>query len=58
MIEKINRSAIQLHGLIADLVDLTNIVQSKRVFNPVSLKDILKKVNYIFKTKYKTPVSG
>jgi signal transduction histidine kinase len=51
MIEKINRSAIQLHGLIADLVDLANIVQSKRVFNPVSLQEILKKSELQFQNE-------
>lgn len=43
VVEKINRSAIQLQGLIADLVNLTNIVQSKRTFDSVYLNDILKK---------------
>jgi CHASE3 domain sensor protein len=51
MIEKINRSAIQLQGLIADLVDLTNIVQSKRVFTPVPLKDILERSELNFQNE-------
>jgi signal transduction histidine kinase len=51
MIDKINRSAIQLHGLIADLVDLTNIVQSKRVFTPVALQDILEKSELHFQSE-------
>ena len=51
MIEKINRSAIQLQGLIADLVDLTNIVQSKRVFASVPLKDILERSELNFQNE-------
>ena len=41
IVEKINSSAIQLHGLISDLVELTNIVQAKHLYTEVSLNDIV-----------------
>lgn len=41
IVERINRSAIQLHGLISDLVELTNIVQAKHLYTAVSLDNIL-----------------
>jgi len=54
IIERINRSAIQLHGLITDLVDLTNIVQSENIFSAVDLKDIITESELQFQQEINT----
>ncbi|MEP6466826.1 MAG: ATP-binding protein, partial [Parafilimonas sp.] len=48
IVEKINRSAAQLHGLILDLVELTNIVQAKQSFTTVFLDNIISEVEKEF----------
>lgn len=49
IVNRIHNSAKQLHGLILDLVDLTNIVQSEIQFQPVNLKAIIEACALQFK---------